>query len=179
MDITRWSIPKSDWLHSLQPKMEKLYSQQKQDLELTVAQIMNSLLLNSDLNSQNCGFSNSHVWMWESDYKESWLPKNWCFWTVVLEDSWRVIWTARRYNQSILKEISPKYSFEGLMLKLTPILWPYDVKSWLIGKDSDAVRDWGQEEKVTTEDEMAGWHHQLDGHESEWTQGVGDGQGSL
>ena len=67
--------------------MEKLYSQQKQDLELTVAQIMNSLLLNSDLNSQNCGFSNSHVWMWESDYKASWVPKNWCFWTVVLEDS--------------------------------------------------------------------------------------------
>ena len=61
----------------------------------------------------------------------------------------------------------------------TPVLWPPHVKGWLIGKDSDAGRDWGQEEKGTTEDEMAGWHHQLDGHESEWTPGVGDGQGGL
>ena len=61
----------------------------------------------------------------------------------------------------------------------TPMLWPPHVKSWLIGKDSDAGRDWGQEEKGTTEDEMAGWHHRLDGHESEWTPGVGDGQGGL
>ena len=61
----------------------------------------------------------------------------------------------------------------------TPILWPPHVKSWLIGKDSDAGRDWGQEEKGTTEDEMAGWYHQLDGHKSEWTLGVGDGQGGL
>ena len=61
----------------------------------------------------------------------------------------------------------------------TPILWPPHVKSWLIGKDPDAGRDWGQEEKGTTEDEMAGWHHRLDGHEFEWTPGVGDGQGDL
>ena len=61
----------------------------------------------------------------------------------------------------------------------TPILWPRHVKSWLIGKDSDAGRDWGQEEKGTTEDEVTGWHHRLDGHESEWTPGVGDGQGGL
>ena len=61
----------------------------------------------------------------------------------------------------------------------TPVLWPLHVKSWLIGKDSDAGRDWGQEEKGTTEDEMAGWHHWIDGHESEWTPGDGDGQGSL
>ena len=61
----------------------------------------------------------------------------------------------------------------------TPVLWPPHVKSWLIGKDSDAERDWGQEEKGTTEDEMAGWHHRLNGHESEWTRGAGDGQGGL
>ena len=91
-----------------------------------------------------------------------------------------VAWTARRCNQSILKEISPGISLEGLMLKLkTPVLWPPHVKSWLIGKDSDAGRDWGQEEKGTTEDEMAGWYHWLDGRESEWTPGVGDGQGDL
>ena len=91
--------------------------------------------------------------------------------------SWRRFlrdpWTARRSNQSILKGISPGCSLEGLML------WPPHGKSWLIGKDSDAGRDWGQEEKGTTEDEMAGWHHQLDGHEFGWTPGVGDGQGGL
>ena len=98
----------------------------------------------------------------------------WC-WRRLL----RVPWTARRSNQSILKEISPGCSLEGLMLKLKlQILWPPHVKSWLIGKDSNAGRDWGQE-KGTTEDEMAGWHHWLDGHESEWTPGVGDGQGGL
>ena len=84
----------------------------------------------------------------------------WC-WRRLL----RVPWTARRPNQSILKEISPGCSLEGLMLKLKlPILQPPDVKSWLTGKDPDAGRDWGQEEKGTTEDEMAGWHHRLDGH---------------
>ena len=93
----------------------------------------------------------------------------------------RVPWTARRSNQSILKEISPECSFIGRtdVEAETPVLWPPDGKSWLIGKDSDAGRDWGQEEKGTTEDEMAGWHHRLDGHEFEWTLGVGDGQAGL
>ena len=93
----------------------------------------------------------------------------WC-WRRLL----RVPWTARRSNQSILKEISPGISLEGMML-----LWPPHEKSWLIGKDSDAGKDWGQEEKGTTEDEMAGWHHWLDGREFEWTLGVGDGQEGL
>ena len=80
----------------------------------------------------------------------------------------RVPWTARRSNQSILKEISPWISLEGMMLKLkTPVLWPPDGKSQLIGKDPDAGKDGGREEKGTTEDEMAGWHHRLDGHEFE------------
>ena len=92
----------------------------------------------------------------------------------------RVPWTARRSSQSILKEISPGISLEGMMLKLKlQYFWPPHAKSWLIGKDSDAGRDWGQEEKGTTDDEMAGWHHRLDGRESEWTLGVGDGQGGL
>ena len=82
----------------------------------------------------------------------------WC-WRRLL----RVPWTARRSNQSILKEINPAYSLKDE----APILWPPDAKSRLIGKDSDAVRDWGQEEKGTTEDEMAGWHHRLDGPEFE------------
>ena len=91
-----------------------------------------------------------------------------------------VPWTARRSNQSILKEISSGCSLEGMMLKLeTPVLWPPHAKSWLIGKDSDAGRDWEQKEKGMTEDEMAGWHHQLDGREFEWTLGDGDGLGGL
>ena len=98
----------------------------------------------------------------------------WC-WRRLL----RVPWTARRSSQSILK-ISPGISLEGMMLKLKlQYFGPPHAKSWLIGKDSDAGRDWGQEEKGTTEDEMAGWHHWLDGCESQWTPGVGNGQGGL
>ena len=101
--------------------------------------------------------------------------KLWC-WRRLL----RVPWTARRSNQSILKEISPECSFEGMMLKLKlqyfgHLMWRDDS----IGKDSDAGRDWGQEKKGTTEDEMAGWHHRLDGREFEWTPGVGDAHGVL
>ena len=96
----------------------------------------------------------------------------WC-WRRLL----RVPWTARKSNQSILKEIGP--SLEGLMLKLKPVLWPPDAKSWVTGKDPDAGKDWGQEEKGTTEDEMVGWHHRLNGHRFEWTPGVGDGQEHL
>ena len=73
---------------------------------------------NKGPSSQSYGFSSSHVWMWESDYKESWMPKNWCFWTVMLEKTLGIPWTARRSNQSIIKEISPEYLLEGLMLKL-------------------------------------------------------------
>ena len=98
----------------------------------------------------------------------------WC-WRRLL----RVPWTARRSNQSILKEISPGFFGRTDAKAETPILWPPHVKSWLIGKDPDAGRDWGQEEKLTTEDEMAGWHHWLDGHEFGWTPGVGDGQRGL
>ena len=126
--------------------------------------------VNKGPSSQGHGFSSGHVWMWELDYKESWALKNWCFWTVVLENTLRIPWTARKSNQSILKEISKAEP---------PILWPPHAKSWLIGKDSDAGREWRQEEKGMTEDEMVGWHHWLNGDESEWTPGVGDGHGGL
>ena len=103
----------------------------------------------------------------------------WC-WRRLL----RVPWTARRSEQSILKEISPGVSLEGMMLKLKlqyfgHLMRRVEVEKTLIGKNSDAGRDWGQEEKGTTEDDMAGWHHWLDGRESEWTPGVGNGQGGL
>ena len=98
-----------------------------------------------------------------------------CCWRLL-----RVPWTARRSNQSILKEISPGCSLEGLMLKLKlQYSGPPHAKSWLIWKDPDAGKDWGQEEKGTTEDEMLGWHHGLDGHGFGWTLGAGDGQGGL
>ena len=99
--------------------------------------------------------------------------KLWC-WRSLL----RVPWTARRSNQSILKEISPGISLEGMLLKLKLQYFGPLMKSWLVGNDSDAGRYWGQE-KGTTEDEMAGWHQRLDGRESEWTPGDGDEQGGL
>ena len=89
----------------------------------------------------------------------------------------RVPWTTRRSNQSILKEFGPECSLEALMLKLR--LWPPDAESWLIWEDPDAGKDWGQEEKGTTEDEMVGWHHRFNGHEFGWTPGDGNGQGGL
>ena len=101
---------------------------------------------------------------------ESWTIKKAEHWRIHAFELWcwrrllRVPWTARRSNQSILKEISPGCSLEGLMLKWT-ILWPPDVKNWLIWKDPDAGKDWGQEEKGTTEDDMVGWHHRLKGHD--------------
>ena len=108
--------------------------------------------MDKGLSNQGYGFASSHVWMWELDYKESWALKNWCFCIVCWRSLFRVPWTARRSNQSILKEISPEYSSARLMLKLkTPILWPPDVKYWLLGKDPDAGKDWRREEKGTTE----------------------------
>ena len=99
----------------------------------------------------------------------------WC-WRRLL----RVPWTARRSNQSILKQISPRCSLGRSDAEAeTPVLWTPHVKSWLIGKDPDAGRDWGQEEKGTMEDERAGWHHWLNGHEFEWTPAAADGQGGL
>ena len=129
------------------------------------------------ISSRGYGFSSGHVWMWELDYKENWVLKNWCFWTVVWRRFLRVPWTARRSNQSILKEMSPGCSLEGLMLKLKLQYFGHLMReSWLIWKDPDAGKDWGQEEKGTTQDEMVGWHHRLNGHGFGWTLGVGDGQ---
>ena len=125
-------------------------------------------------------FASSHERMWELDHKEGWVPKNWCFWIVVLE---------KTLESSLdCKEIQPVH-FKGDQSWIfigrtdaeaeTPILWPPHAKSWLIGKDPDAGKDWRQEEKGVIEDEMAGWHHWFDGRESEWTPEVGDGQGGL
>ena len=123
------------------------------------------------------GTSYGHVWMWELDCEESWTLKNWCFWTVVLEKTLESPLDCKE-----IQPVHPKGDQSWVLIgrtdaeAKTPILWPSHAKSWLTGKDPDAGRDWGQEEKGTTEDEMAGWHHQLDGHEFGWTLGVGDGQ---
>ena len=118
--------------------------------------------------------------MWELDHKESWEPKNWCFWTVVLEKTLESPLDSKEIKLVKIKEISPEYSLEGLVQKLKlQILWPPDEKRWLIRKDPDAGKDWGQEEKGTTEDDMVGWHHWLNGHEFEKAPGDCEGQGSL
>ena len=118
--------------------------------------------------------------MWELDSEESWALKNWCFWTVVLEKTLESPLDCKEI-QSVHPKRDQSWVFTGRndAKAETPVLWPPHVKSWLIGKDPDAGRDCGQEEKGTTEDEMAGWHHWLDGRESEWTLEVGDGQGGL
>ena len=118
--------------------------------------------------------------MWELDCEESWASKNWCFWTMVFEKTLDIPLDCKEIQQVHVKG-DQSWVFIGRTdaLAETPILWPPHEKHWLIGKDSNAGEDWGQEEKGRTEDEMAGWHHQLDGHEFEWTPGVGNGQGSL
>ena len=135
---------------------------------------------NKGPSSQGYGFSCGHVWMWELDCEEGWAPKNWCFWTVVLE---KTLDSPFDY-----KEIQPVHSKgdqswvfigRGDVEAETPILWPPHEKSWLTGKDSDAWRDCGQEEKGTTENEIVWWHYWINGHEFGWTLGVGDVQGGL
>ena len=118
--------------------------------------------------------------MWELDCEESWAPKDWCFWTVVLEKTLQSPLDFKEIQLVLFKGDQSWVVIGRTDAKAeTPVLWPPHAKSWLIGKDSDAERECRQEEKGTTEDEMAGWHHGLDGRESEWTPGNGDGQGSL
>ena len=118
--------------------------------------------------SQGCGFSSSHVWMWELDYKGSWAPKTWSFWTVVLE---KTLESPLAFKK--MQPVHPKGDLSWIFIGRTdaeaetPILWPPDAKNWHIWKDPDAGKDWRWEEKGMTEDEMVGWHHQLNGHEFE------------
>ena len=116
--------------------------------------------------SQGYGFSNSHVWMWELDYKESWAPKNWCFWTVALEKTLESPLDCKKI-QPVHPKGNQSWIFIGRTDAKALILWPPNVRNWLIWKDPEAWKDWGQEEKRMTEDERVGWHHQRSGHESE------------
>ena len=123
---------------------------------------------NKGLSSQSYSFSSSHVWMWELDYKETWAPKNWCFWTVVLEKTLESP-LDRKEIQSAHSKGNQSWMFIGRTdaEAETPILWPPDAKRWLLWKDTDAGKDWRREEKGTTEDEMIGWHYRFNGHEFE------------
>ena len=121
---------------------------------------------NKGPSSQSYGFSSSHVWMWELDYKESWALKNWCYWTVVLEKTLESPLDCKE-----IQPVHPKGNQSWIVFGRTDaeaetsILWPPDVKYWLIGKDTNAGKDWRQEEKGMTEDEMVGWHCRLNEHE--------------
>ena len=159
----RWSILK--WMKSYNNTRQSIKRQRHH-------------FANKGLHRHSYGFSSKHVWMWEMDHLEGWVPKNCCFWTVVLEKT----------PESPLdcKEIKPVNSkgnqswiFIGKMNAEAPILWPPHLKSQLIGKDPDAGKDWEQEKKGTTEDEMVGWHIQLNGDEFEQTLGEFHGQRSL
>jgi len=136
--------------------------------------------VNKGPSSQGYGFSHDNVWMWELDYKEIWAPKNWCFWTVVFGKTLESPLDCREI-QTVYPRGDQSWVFIGRtdFEAETPILWPPDEKSWLIWKDPDAGKDWEQEEKVMTEDEMVWWHHWLNEHGFGWTLGVGDGQGGM
>ena len=118
--------------------------------------------------------------VWELEYKESWAPKNWCFWIVMLEKTFESFLDCKE-----IKLVNPKWNQAWIFIGRTdteaetPILWPPDAKSWLVEKDPDDGKDWRQKEKGMTEDEMVGWHHRLNGHEFEQALRVGDRQGSL
>ena len=120
---------------------------------------------NKGPSSQGYGFSSSHVWRWELDYKESWALKNWCFWTVVLEKTLESPLGCKE-----IQPVHPKGDQSWVFIGRTGVeaetllLWPPDAKSWLFWKDPNAEKDWGWEEKGMTEDEMVGWHHRLNGH---------------
>ena len=157
------------WIHAL--------CYMSKDRYFTLPERIN--FVNKGPSSQGYGFSSGHVWMWELDYKESWAPKNWCFWTVVLE---KTLESPLDYKE--IQPVHPKGDQSWVFISRTdveaetPILWPPDAKSWLLWKDPDAGKDWGQE-KGMTEDEMVGWHHWLNGHGFGWTPGAGDRHGGL
>ena len=130
--------------------------------------------------SQSYGFSSSHVRMWELDHKESWAVKNWCFWTVGLEKTLESPLDCKE-----IQPVHPKGNQSWIFIEgtdaegETQILWLPVAMNWLIWKDPGAGKDWRQEERGMTEDEMVVWHHWLDGHEFEQASGGGDGQESL
>ena len=145
-------------------QQQKSYDQPRQHIKQ-----QRHYFANKGLSSQSYRFSSSHVWMWELDYRASWAPKNWYFWTVVLEKTLE----SQRGDRKDIQPVNPKGNKSWILIGRTDaeaensMFWPPDAKNWLIWKDPDAGKHWRQEEKGTTEDEMLGWHHWLNGLESE------------
>ena len=154
----------------LQPWNQKMLTPWKQSYDQPRHHIKKQrhCFTNKGLSSQSYDFSSSHIWMWELDYKESWVPKNWCFWTVVLKKTLESPLDCKE-----IQPVHPKGNQSWIFIGRTDaevkalILWLCDVKNWLFGKDPDAGKVWRQEEKGTTEHEMVGWHQRLNGHEFE------------
>ena len=153
----RWWL--QPWNQKTLASERKSYDQTRQHIEK-----QRQYFVNRGPSSQIYGFSCSHEWTWELDSKESWVPKNWCFWTGVLEKTLESPLDCKE-----IQPVHPKGNQSWILIGRTdaeaetPILWPPDVKSWLIGKDHDAGKDWRWEEKGTTEVELVGWHHQFVG----------------
>ena len=146
--------------------LKSLYLLRKYDQPRQHIKKQRHYFANKGPSSQGYGFSSGHVWMWELDCGESWAPKNRCFWTVVLE---KTLESPLDYKE--VQPVHPKGDQSWVFTGRTdveaeaPILWPPHAKSWLIRKDSDAGRNWGQEENGRTDNEMVGWHHWLNEHE--------------
>ena len=172
-DLFFSGAPKS--LQMLTAAWKKSYDQSRQHIKK-----QRHYFVNKDPLSQNYGFSSSHMWMWEMDYKECWVLKNWCLWPVVLEKT-----LESPLNCKEMQTVHPKGNQSWMLIGRidaeaeTLILWPPDVKNWIIWKEADSGNNWRQKEKGTTGNEMVGWHHWLNGLEFEKTLGVGNGQGGL
>ena len=154
----RWWL--QPWISKTRTPWKESYDEPRQHIKK-----QRHYFVNKGLSSQGYGFSSSRVWMWELDYKEGWAPKNWCFWTVVLEKTLESPLNCKEI-QPVHRKGDQSWIFTGRtnVETETPILWPPDAKNWLIWKNPDAGKDWGQEEKGMTEDERVGWHHWLNGH---------------
>ena len=159
-----WSLKSMQWLQLQKQKMltpwKKSYDKTRQHTKKQRHHFMDK-----SPSSQSCGFSSSHVWMWELEHKECWVLKNWFLWTVVLEKT-----LVSLLDSKEIRPVNPKVNHSWIYIERTdaqaeaPILWPPDAKTWLSWKDPDAGKDWRQE-KAVTEDEMFRWHHWLNGHE--------------
>ena len=160
-----WGAPKSLQMVISVMKLKDPYSSEGKLWPTEIAYWKaETLLCQQSPSSQGYGFSCGHVWMWELDCEEGWVPKNWCFWTVVLEKTLESPLDCKEIQPVNSKDQSWVFIGRTDVEAETPIFWPPDAMSWLIWKDPDAGKDWGQEEKGMTEDEMVGWHHWFNGH---------------
>ena len=168
-DTLFWGVPISLQMVTASMKLkDAFFLEESYDQPIQPIKKQRHYFTNKGPSSQIYGFSSSHIWMWELDYKERWTPKNWCFWTVVLEETLESPLDCKEIHPVHPKGNQPWIFVGRTDAKAeTLILWPPDVKNWLTGKDPDAGKDWRQEEKGTTEDKVIGWHHQLTGHEFE------------